>query len=228
MSSERRGTVPKETFFNLPESKRRLVEKTAISEFTEYGYDKASITRIVNKCKIAKGSFYQYFNDKKDLYLYLFNRIGEKKVKALAPVIQNRDQYDFFTFIRELFLEGIKFAAANPEFTLMGEWLYKNKNHPIYNELIKQGMENAQGMYTDFLKSAISKGEIRDNIDLKFISHAVSSLSVSTMEYYFQDRIGKKGGILNFDEGMMDTIDLLIDLLRYGIGTQRKEGNGND
>ncbi len=210
--------MPKETFFNLPEGKRGLIEKTAISEFIDHGYDKASITRIVNKCRIAKGSFYQYFIDKKDLYVYLFNRIGEEKIKALAPVIQKRDQYDFFSFIRELFLEGLKFAEANPNFTLMGDWLLKNKSNPIYNELIEESMGNAQDIYIDFLKSAISRGEIRDDIDLGFVSHAISSLSVSTIEYYLQNRKGEKPGVLNYYEGMMDTIDLLIDFLKHGIG----------
>ena len=119
--------MPKETFYNLPEKKRQLIEKMAISEFAEFGYDKASITRIVEGCNIAKGSFYQYFDDKKDLYPYLVNRVGEEKVKAISPVMERSQDYDFFGLIRELFLEGLKFAADNPELTMMGDWLFKNK-----------------------------------------------------------------------------------------------------
>lgn len=214
--------MPKETFYNLPDKKRQLIVGSAISEFAAFGYDRASITRIVDKSGIAKGSFYQYFEDKKDLYFYLVKKVSEEKVRALEPVMQKRGQYDFFTLIRELFLEGLKFAAKNPQITLMGDWLFKNKGHPIYNEIVGVGLQSAQNIYTEILEEAIKKGQVRDDIDLCYISHAISSLSVSAVEYYFQAREGKKARVRKFDEGMIDTISLLIDFLKNGIGTRGK------
>ena len=60
--------MPKDTFYNLPDEKRALIEDVAMREFATCGYDKASISRIVDTCGISKGSFYQYFLDKKDLF----------------------------------------------------------------------------------------------------------------------------------------------------------------
>lgn len=220
--------MPKDTFFNLPEEKKRLIEKTAVSEFAGSGFEKASISRIVDKCGIAKGSFYQYFEDKKDLYFYLIGRLGEKKLKALAPVIEKRSQYDFFGFIRQLFLEGLKFAANNPEITMMGDWLFKNRDHPLYKELMDMGTENAQDVYDGLIKDAIRRGEVRDDIDPAFISHTLSILSVSSIEYYFQIEEGRKARVKRFDERMMDVIDKLIDLLKNGIGTPEKGGIYHD
>jgi AcrR family transcriptional regulator len=222
---EERNILPKETFYNLPDKKRKNIEKVAIREFGKYGYDKASITRIVDMCGIAKGSFYQYFEDKKDLYFYLLTRIGEEKVKALSPVMERREEYDFFELVRALFLEGLKFAARSPEFTQMGDWLIKNQEHPIYNEMVETGMENARNIYSEFLKTAIKKGEVRNDIDIDFMSHTISVLSVSSIEYYFLTRGDKKASIKKFDERMIGTIDLLIDFLRHGIGIQGKEGS---
>jgi AcrR family transcriptional regulator len=217
--------LPKDTFYNLPQDKRKNIEKTAISEFAKYGFDKASITRIVDNCSIAKGSFYQYFEDKKDLYLYLVNRIGEEKVKAISPIMERSQEYDFFELIRALFLEGLKFAASNPEITMMGDWLFKNKEHPIYIEMVGAGLENARNIYSELLKKAIEKVEVRADIDLDFISHSIAALSTSSVEYYMQMQEDKKARMRKFDEKMIDTIDLLIDFLRYGIGTNGKEGS---
>jgi len=217
--------LPKETFYNLPDDKRENIEKTAISEFARYGFDKASITRIVDNCSIAKGSFYQYFTDKKDLFLYLITRVGEEKVKALSPVMERSQEYDFFELIRALFLEGLKFAAGNPEITLMGDWLFKNKNHPIYNEMVGEGLENARNIYSELIKAAIEKGEVRADIDIAFISHTITALSISSVEYYMQMQEDKKARIRKFDVRMIDTIDLLIDFLRRGIETNGKEGS---
>jgi AcrR family transcriptional regulator len=220
--------MPKDTFQNLPEEKRQLIEDVAIREFGTFGYDKASINRIVDKCQIAKGSFYQYFKDKKDLFFYLVKRVSEEKVKSLTPVIEKREQYDFFTFIRELFLEGLRFAANNPEITLMGDWLFKNKDHPIYREIVGVGLQNAQNIYTELLESAVLRDEIRDDIDIGFVSHTISSLSVSAVEYYFQNQVEKKTRMRKFDESMIDTIDLLIDFIKNGITIEKKGGNDND
>lgn len=212
----------------MPEEKRQLIERESIREFAAFGYDKASINRIVEQCRIAKGSFYQYFEDKKDLFLYLITRVSEKKLKFMSSVFQNPEQYDFFTLIRQLFMSGIKFAADNPEITLMGNWVFNNKDHPIYNEVVDIGLQNAQNVYTELLKLAISRSEIRDDIDIDFVSHTISSMNVSAMEYYFQSVKGKETGIRKLNKGIIGTVDLLIDFIKYGIGTQKKGGNDND
>ena len=58
--------MPKQTFFNLPEDKRENLINIAIEEFAENDYQTASISRIVANAGIAKGSFYQYFENKED------------------------------------------------------------------------------------------------------------------------------------------------------------------
>ena len=73
----------------------------------------------------------------------------------MSSVFQNPEQHDFFTLIRELFMSGLKFAADNPEIALMGNWVFKNKCHPIYNEIVGIGLQNAQNVYTELLKLAI-------------------------------------------------------------------------
>jgi AcrR family transcriptional regulator len=212
----------------LPEEKRQLIEKEAIREFAAFGYDKASINRIVDNCQIAKGSFYQYFEDKKDLFLYLVKRVNEKKLEYISPVFQNPEQFDFFTLIRELFISGLKFAANNPEITLMGNWLFKSKDHPIYNEVVSVGLQNAQNVYTDLLKLAISRNEIRGDIDLDFVSYTISAMNISVVEYYFQNIKGEEPEKGVFDEGIIETVDLLLDFIKNGIGTQKKGGSEND
>ena len=63
--------MPKETFHNLPEEKKGQFINAALEEFAGNNFDTASVTRIVKKLGIAKGSVYQYFEDKLELWLYL-------------------------------------------------------------------------------------------------------------------------------------------------------------
>ncbi len=92
--------MPKETFLNLPQEKRELIENVAVHEFAEYGYDLASVNRIVAAAEIAKGSFYQYFEDKKDLFMFLMDQIVQKKIAYLSPIAFEPQAHDFFTLLR--------------------------------------------------------------------------------------------------------------------------------
>ena len=132
------------------------------------------------------------------------------------------------TNIRELFISGLKFAADNPEITLMGNWLFKNKGHPLYNEVVDIGLQNAQNVFTGLLELAISKNEIRYDIDLEFVSYTISAMNVSVVEYYFQNIKGEEPDMRKFDEGIIETVDLLLDFIKNGIGTRKKGGNDND
>ena len=56
------------TFENLPEEKKNRILRAARAEFLRYPYEKTSINRILAEAEVPKGSFYQYFDDKADLF----------------------------------------------------------------------------------------------------------------------------------------------------------------
>ena len=56
--------MPKETFFHLKEEKKENIEKALIAEFSSVTFEEASISNIIERAKIPRGSFYQYFLDK--------------------------------------------------------------------------------------------------------------------------------------------------------------------
>lgn len=58
---------------NLESEKKERILKAAFKEFADYGYKDASTNRIVKAAEIGKGMLFYYFNNKKDLYLYLLN-----------------------------------------------------------------------------------------------------------------------------------------------------------
>jgi len=209
--------MPKETFFNLPEEKRQFIVEISVKEFGSNGYDKASINRIVENANIAKGSFYQYFNDKKDLFLYLISQITEKKIDYMSPVLKNPEQYDFFTLIKELYVSGLKFAAENRELSKLGNWLLNNSNHPVFGELLDSAIPKSQNVYTGLLYRAIEKGEIRADIDVDFISNTITSLSISMMEYYYQTHEGIDFGSDEFSDGVIKSADKMLDFIKGGL-----------
>ncbi len=61
--------MPKGTFLRLPEQRKKEILHAAEAEFASHSFHRSSINRIIATSGMAAGSFYQYFEDKKDLYL---------------------------------------------------------------------------------------------------------------------------------------------------------------
>lgn len=74
-----------QTFFNLPEEKRNRIYQCALKEFAARPYDKSSINRVIADAFISKGSFYQYFDNKGDLYSYCIVRLYEIVLEHKSP-----------------------------------------------------------------------------------------------------------------------------------------------
>lgn len=88
--------MPTDTFFRLPEEKRARILEGAWSEFTAVPYAEASINRIVQTSRIPRGSFYQYFEDKNDLFLTLIDEIRDRFLDLFHDTLE-RSGGDLFS-----------------------------------------------------------------------------------------------------------------------------------
>ena len=167
--------MPKQTFFNLPQEKRGVIEQAALDEFAEHGYDNSNINRIVTLSKIAKGSFYQYFEDKKDLYFHLMDTIVNKKINALEPLLSTYKQHDFSFNIREAFRIGLALADSEPKYYLLGKD-FAGKQPQHIKEFTQKYNPLAMNIYERFLEHADDLGGLRDGIDIPLIASFINTL----------------------------------------------------
>lgn len=212
--------MPKDTFLNLPEEKRLLIEDVALDEFIEYGFDNASINRIVEQCQIAKGSFYQYFSDKKDLYKHLIYRVGMEKQEYLAEELGKADQKDFFTLVSDLIRTGLEFIKIQPKYALFGNQLLKFKDHPVHKEILQDSQNLGKQFFEPLLQLAIQKGEVRPDIDLGFISYMLVSINMATFDYYFDVVKNGKFEFSEIESDVMNTVSLSMAFIKNGISCQ--------
>ena len=69
--------MPRDTFVRLAEEKRRRFLDAAWAEFSRVPFAEVSINRIVRGAGIPRGSFYQYFTDREELFRYLLDQVGQ-------------------------------------------------------------------------------------------------------------------------------------------------------
>lgn len=211
--------MPKETFFNLPQEKRKKIEEAAIQEFRDHNFAASSINRIVEASGISKGSYYQYFEDKKDLYRYILSMIADQKIAFLSPVLRNPKEMDIFSLIRELYRSGLSFGLAHPDYLEIGNRMIRDSSGAAVVEEFPDMKERSDDLFLTLLKDAVKRGEIREGLDLNLISYLLSSLNITIADYYFKVR--KKAA---YDVDIMEEVEKLIAFIRYGIG-ERSEMN---
>jgi AcrR family transcriptional regulator len=98
--------LPKSTFYNLSESKRKILIEAGEKEFARVPLHEASIANIIKAAGIPRGSFYQYFENKDDLYFYLLDeKMKEGKEKFLTTLAEhNGDIIEAFIDMHHNFL----------------------------------------------------------------------------------------------------------------------------
>ena len=207
--------MPTTTFYNLPDEKKKRVIKAAIDEFAQKGYTKASITRIVNKAEIAKGSFYQYFEDKEDLYRHILKKAVEKKFKYVQKELNDYEGDDFFEYWRRLNIAGLKYAEDNIKLAEVASDIVKNKDQKFYRSIIDEYKNLGEGMFERLLKKAVEAGQVRKDINITYTAGLLYRASFFITDYFIIMK-----DIKQLDE-FIPLIDNLIEIIQYGI---KKEG----
>ncbi len=103
--------MPKDLFFTIHEEKKTRIIEAAIKEFSAQLYEKASINQIIKEADISRGSFYQYFEDKEDLYFFLIETVVKNtSYNFLKEVIATQPK-DVFSVYKALLTYNLQLLS---------------------------------------------------------------------------------------------------------------------
>ena len=165
--------MPKETFFNLKGEKRNKIENALLAEFGRTSFSKASITNIISKAGIPRGSFYQYFEDKEDAIKYVMKKYIVIEKENIKNFLKETDG-DIFEASLKIFDYMVSRVENETEVHL-----YKN----IFQELKKNNVdlfdENINEKEQCSLLKLVDteKFNIKNVEDLKYIMKIISTIT---------------------------------------------------
>ena len=215
--------MPKRTFLNLPEEKRKVIVNAAIDEFAQYGLENASTNRIVENSGISKGSFYQYFEDKQDVFLYLLIVLEQEKMeyfKGRYPPSMNMDTFQYF---RWMIKAGMEFNSAYPRMVqavsrvLLGEGMYYGKTFAEYRLNTVRALEM-------MIKQAIARGEVDPSVNVELAVMIMETWSNAISSYILNEGLKQKD-IMKWVRSTktQETIDKLLYVMEYGLRKTESE-----
>jgi AcrR family transcriptional regulator len=104
--------MPTSTFFGLAEERRARLVREAIAEFSERSYAEASLSQIAQRSQIPKGSFYQYFADKLDLYRWLVVEEAPRRKREFMGAAD--EAATFWETLEHQIERGMAFLVEHP------------------------------------------------------------------------------------------------------------------
>jgi AcrR family transcriptional regulator len=107
--------LPTVTWARVDPARRAAVIEAAEAEFGAHGFSRGSLNVIARKAGVAKGSLFQYFADKRDLYAFIAD-IGSQRVRAyMEDLIRELDpDRPFFDFLTDLLDGWVAYYAEHP------------------------------------------------------------------------------------------------------------------
>jgi AcrR family transcriptional regulator len=166
--------MPTSTFFALdPERRDRLVRE-AIVEFSERPYAEASLSQIAVRARIPKGSFYQYFADKLDLYRWLVtDEAARRKREFVGP---GAALGDFWASFEEQVERGMAFLVEHPRLARLTAAAADPSALPEVRGLHKAICEAGIDALRALLEQGMASGAIPAGVDLEVAARLVAAI----------------------------------------------------
>ena len=204
--------MPTKTFFNLKIDKRSRIIEAAIQEFATNMYSKSSINRIVAQANIAKGSFYQYFSGKDDLFKYIINILLEEEFAYSEQIINELEGLDFFSILELLFNKLVDFYKDRPESLAIIVKFMRMRDHQFKEEILENVIEESQSFFKRLLKEGIKNKDIDPKVDIEFIAYLLTDFIVNIIDYSFNEFNSKE----SMDQ-MVNLFNKVLVVLKEGI-----------
>jgi len=214
--------MPTATYFNLPEEKRSRLLDILLEEFAANDYKNVSIGRVAERAGIAKGSFYQYFADKKDCYLYLIQLGMDEKTAFLRQAPPAEHSGDLFFQLRWLLEAGMQYQFSNPR---LAQISYKAlfDDVPLPDETLQVIRHGSYAYFRQMVQAGVAGGTLDPQVDADTAAFLLN-VTFTELGQYLMERFQISpehllaGGAASFQrDEIRRTIDQVITVLEQGL-----------
>lgn len=175
--------LPTSTFHNLSDEKKSRLFDAALQEFSIRTFSQASINQIVRNAGISKGSFYQYFKDKEDLYLYVLGMVARGKVGLLSRIRETNPQADVFEVILRSTSAFLEQGEASPGVLEMGMLMQLDTS-----EFIMKLRASSTQPFVELIERDKERGLIKPEVDAELLVQMLSTFSVNEYVRNIRDK----------------------------------------
>ena len=187
--------MAKQTFLNLNEEKRKVVEESLKKEFSRVPLKDALVSNIVKCAKIPRGSFYQYFNDIEDAFYYVIGQYSKDIQKTLLENIV-RNKGDIILSYRQLYIYILDMIEKEENKDYF-EKIFLNMNYDI--EIMFTPNFN-EGLNVMLNQIDITKLNIPSKFSLSYILDIIESVMMNNIVKSYKRNLSREKNIEIFEK----------------------------
>ena len=220
--------MPKETFNQITDEKRARVLDQAARIFAERGLSQTDMAELAARAGVAKGSLYNYFKSKDELYLHVCRHGLTASREAVYGGID--PAWDIYRQVEHIFRAGVTFALEHPEYVS----LYLNiasAGMERFAQKISRSVEKYTANHLKrLIKQGIKQGLVRPGLDVNLTAFLINSIYivfiVSLVSPHFKIRMAEyldiKGPLdgESIEDRLTRTINLIHGFLIPASGDQ--------
>jgi len=219
-------TFARPTFGKLPPEKQERVLDAAIEEFSRWGYDKASINRMVGRLGIAKGSIFQYFGSKKNLYFHIFEYAVALVKRSLKGVKADTEGEGFFIRLAKSMRAGIYFIQRYPRIYQIYLKMLFQEDFPFRADLLKTIRLFSMDYLRPIVEEGINRGELREDLDPEVAAFFLDAVLDRFLQAYCIAYMDSGLGLFQADAKVIHArIEDCVEIVRLGMATRRGQGD---
>lgn len=155
--------MPTETWWRLPEEKRERITAVAMAEFGARGFSAGSLNVIAQNAGIAKGSLFQYFEDKMDFFATICDAVSSRIEQATLGEVDVEGP--FFDVLRSILRRWVTYFSTHP--------VEQRMAFAAANEVDGDARRAVRGVTNSHYNKALApivegakvRGEISDDVD---------------------------------------------------------------
>jgi len=213
---EERIFMPTATFYRLRDEKQEAILRAAIHEFVKNGFTRTKTSDVALGAGISKGSVFQYFENKQELFVYCAKWALEVFMKKLDEQLNigDMDIYEYFqdnkarsNLMREEGELSAFMQVALNESGLLDESM--KSMYDVGNIYSKKLIENGK-----------RKGTVRSDISDELLLCYFSAVTEQFVRRWFMLYIGDITGEISADteQAMKNELEIMLDLIKKGMG----------
>jgi len=171
--------------------KRQQIIDAAVAIFAQKGYSRAVVANIARQAEIGKGTIYEYFSSKEDLFFAVFEWYLQKTEEAAAPALSGTEDpaaaklealgsaiMDLWIEIKDIFALVMEFWAASSSSLLRQR--FKNAFRQAYRQFRRR--------LAALIQEGIEKGEFDPGVDAEAVAASlVGTWDALLLQAWFED-----------------------------------------
>ena len=210
--------MPKRTFNRLDDDKKERIMRAAIEEFQARGFEKAKVEVIAQNAEVAKGSIYQYFDDKKELFLYSVTWAMEHFMTMIdrQTPLKDMDVYEYFLSGGRERFDIVRKEPLLVSFSMdFTQGKYGSLAEEINRELRRVGDEYELRLIANGKKRGTIRDDLDDKLLLLFFQGVTEKFTMRVMEMAKNFKYEPTEDQLLEMNSLMES---MVQLLKQGIG----------